>query len=227
MRSALIFLYLILAATYPAVAQKPECPAIRGEGLERIVGLGEMVMYRAIISPEPATGAIGYKWRVIHYDAEKGATTDVPFFGQGTSQISFRLDFDSFTAKLEVTGLPTGCPNTVAVSASLTPRPNAVKLGGTEIKNFATLGRWMSDLAASNELPDSDQLLLHFVYPKTASNRAISGREAEVIAKIQRAFGVGQDRISVERKAGSRYVIELWRIPPGAEDPACEICRNK
>jgi hypothetical protein len=192
-----------------------------------MVNPGETVTFRAIIDPEPTSTTMGYKWSVSGFDRKKDVPSEIPFSGQGSPQISFRLDLDSFMAQLELIGIPEGCPHSTVVSATFDGVPKPVKLGGTGIVNFATVGRWMGDLAASNELPDSDQLLLHFVYPKRAGDRAAQAREAEVIAKIQRAFGVGQDRISVERKAGSRYVIELWRVPPGAENPACEICGNK
>ena len=196
----------------------PECPTV---SVYRPAGTrqpGEMVPFTVQINPKELFFELKYRW----------TTTDGDIVtGQGTQSIEIKwLQKSTITATVEVIGLPKECGATASETVHWDPPPEAVRVGmiySLETEKFEKLLKEFSDGLASN--PSNQGYIFIGSKPDSKENDLVT-REKKLIDDLAKLMGSSYDRsrLTLVRWGGKADLIELWRIPPGADNPTCKDC---
>lgn len=192
---------------------KPECPEVFIVGPAGIVQPGQTAVYTASVKTRGKAIAIGYVWSASHGKVVKG---------QGTTAVEVMHDqpeLESLTVTLEVTGLPSGCPNTASESSTWDPPPQAEKLD-----QFT----WPLDLTADARLGKIREALDYNsnsqLYVFTPSDPAMLKTLRQIVFNAL-SHGYDPPRITFVENSPKNGLIQFWLVPPGATPPSkCDGC---
>ncbi|MEO6334906.1 MAG: hypothetical protein ABIO91_07990 [Pyrinomonadaceae bacterium] len=217
LRVAFALLTISLFSSY-AMAQS-DCPSFSVNGPAGMVSEGEIATYSVAGGLPPETPlTIQYLWSV-------SAGTIVR--GQGTTAIEVRQPNELLTVTVEVSGLPQGCPHTASETAPWVSAPDAVKVG---VIRSLEKGRYEKEVATFvKELEENpnNQGYIFFDHKEKATKTAMARKEKIMIDALARLWGgFDRSRITIVRWNQGSDIVELWLIPPGAENPTCEECKD-
>lgn len=192
------------------------CPKMHVVGPPAILNPGDDAVYTLQID-NPALYT--YSWTVIG-----GRITR----GQGTASITIRYEPKkndwALSATVEVHGLPEGCPGTITELYQVGDIVTVAVL----LADFPVLqGR--IDLNALNafarELKRNsyDQGYIGISYKEGKTSKEIVAFEKKLVGYLTRRLGLARARLTFVRLPNEpRDRIRLYRVPPGAENPAID-----
>lgn len=194
--------------------RKPECPSIDVIGPPGIAKPDDKITYAAKVGRSGDISDLKYHW------TSSGGEIVA---GQGTSAIEIRLpQHTGLTVTVEISGLPKDCPMTASESAIWDHAPEAVRIGAIHsAEQFTEKLKEFADELARNP---SDQGYIIIGYRPDAPAAEINARENRIIENFRPLFGYHPPPITLVRWDGKIDIVELWRIPPGAENPTCNDC---
>ncbi len=164
---------------------------------------------------------LGYRWTTSEGEI---------VLGQGTASIQVKWNREKgLTATVEVTGLPKDCPSMASETVYQDSPPEAVRLGvlysfETEVSE-EKLKEFAEELARN---PNSQGYIIIGSKPETKPSEFVA-REIKLKEVLAKLMGRSYDRsrLTFARWYGKVDLVELWRVPPGAENPKCEQCNPK
>jgi hypothetical protein len=204
---------LILAAGFlaPSVSGQEDCPKIILVGPAGIVPLGELMTYSVNVGGARGERELEFEW---------SSSAGTIHSGQGTSSIQIVRPKGTLTVTVKISGLPPqNCPDTFSESSSWDGLPVPAKVGVWKAgQPFAPLQQFSADMAAN-----VDNQGYVFI------TRAPNSTEDSLSELRKTALSYGpQDssRVTIVESQGPEELIEIWRVPPGANNPICESCNS-
>lgn len=210
----LILSFLAVASAELAFSQAPaNCPTISVTGPKGIVQPGEKFLFTGAVEGDVPKNVS------FHWEVAGGKIVE----GQGTLKLSADADWSpgggaTITATLNIVGLPEECPKSASVTGGLDvhPIPLLIDEFGRQT-NGSIKARLDSSLAELRNNRNNQGYII--VY---GTDREMAARERLIINHIKiRAFP--RDRMTIVRGGvhpeGTVYT-KLYRVPPGAENPA-------
>lgn len=214
-----MFVLVLCGVIAAQVEVQSNCPSISVTGPAGIVQPGEIGRYTAHTSEKGQNLNFKYFW-----STSAGEIVS----GQGTKNIEVKFPSNSgITVTIEVTGLPKGCPATASEIAIWDPALSPVKLAQFRGPSFTEDKRLSEDIAQAVKDYRDNQLYIIVGYKQNTDEESVRTRERRVTEFVLNStpeINYDRSRITVVRYAGSVDVIEIWRVPPGAENPVCEEC---
>lgn len=203
--------FLVAVCCLSTLGQSSECPTIYVTGPEGITAPGDSFVYKLRVEPAEKAVGLSYLWRVVTIYGEVGMVR-----GQGTTQIEVPSSDNNVTAVVTVIGLPQGCPNTDAATASVPHGPIAIRLDeivgsvGKAPKSF------FSNL--DQRLVENPSALLYVIIEPGRSGSFEQKRKA-LLSKLGQRSGelLMRTKIVGSKKAGDR--VNFWLVPAGANYP--------
>lgn len=190
------------------------CPTLTISGPAGITNPGDTMTFTANVSGGSQSDVITYNWTVSAGTIESG---------QGTPSITVRTDNSlaggNVTATVTLGGVPTGCgcDTDAAETAPVAPLPQAVQVDEFgKLSNDEIRGRLDSFFAELSNNPNNQGYIINY-----GTDREIAARERLITNHINfRNFD--RSRITLVRggDTGEGAKTKLYRIPPGAENPA-------
>lgn len=218
-RAASVFLLLVFTAFVSAQSEKAaDCPALSIAGSDGISLPGDTVQFKAYADTRGKPIKLEYRWEARSIYGNIEITK-----GQGTPSATFiwPKGSDTLTVEVEVRGLPQGCPNRAAESTVVDFAPPAEKL----YQFRAGVGKADQDklrkIASAMIKDPNSQLYIISSSPKNANNRL----ESEITDFLV-SQGLAKDHITITPVDSSVSVFQFWRVPPGAENPKCDECKE-
>lgn len=209
-----VFVLLVIALFCQSAVGQDGCPTISVLGPSEIVPVGEIAKYIAVVGgTEDEKHRLEYSWTV-----SSGAIVR----GQGTTSIEVRQPNQSLTVTVEVIGLPKGCSYSASEVCCGHPPPQPVKLAEYVGKPPSGL---MSDIVKLLAAYPSDQLYILSGHFRGKASATSDLRERELLAYLSSA-GINPDRITLASVFADTELIQIWRVPPGAENPRCFTCEE-
>lgn len=213
MRSTMTALLFLLLACSAALAQGKDCPEISVTGPAGIPQPGDEMPYSVDVGESGKANDLKYFW-----STSSGEIVS----GQGTTSVRINYPgFDTLTVTVRVTGLPEGCATTFSESASwgcILPVPE--KLGIVRPKlsqNDESIATKLKE--ALN--PGDQVYIIHRSLPATSA-RLLAERERGIVITMMQAvpeLSGDRSRITIVRAKGKVNLFEIWRVPPGADNP--------
>lgn len=218
MRKPLLSIFFVLSVGSFSVAQNlapTNCPVISVTGPAGIVLTGERAKYIVTIDAiETQELDLQYVWTT---------SAGEIISGQGTTSIEVRQPDQGLTAMVEIKGLRAGCPNTASEHTSREGFLIPVKIGQFAGANFNGDKIDLNEIVnAMNDNPNN-QLYVHFAYEKEPAPETALRRERQALDYLAATIG-GRERITAIRLFGGVDLVQFWRVPPGASNPACDEC---
>lgn len=210
---ALIAVIIIVCFPYIVVGQDG-CPTVSVVGPSGIVAVGETAKYRVFLDGTVSQEAgLEYLWSVSPGDIVRG---------QGTASVDVRRPDRTLTVTVEVKGLRAGCPAYAAMSASYHPPPQPVKLA--EYQGELT-ERLVEEILTALAPHDTNQLFILNQHIEGKVSATSNSRAGVLLARLSGA-GIKPDRIILGSVFGDTDLIQIWRVPPGADYPRCVDCEE-
>jgi hypothetical protein len=221
MSKAMIVSLLLLALCGGAAAQgevPADCPTISVIGPAGIPRPNEVMRYTAKVDTKGHEFAIQYFWTV-------SAGTIIS--GQGTTSIEVKPpENKSLTVTVEIKGLPDSCPATASETGIGDPSPEAIRIGVLFSLVSAESEKKLKEFASQVIKNPNNQAYVIIGTRAGAPALETVARERILSDKLGKLIGDPYDRprITLVRWEGVADLIELWRVPPGAENPSCKEC---
>ncbi|MGD9631267.1 MAG: hypothetical protein AB7V18_18675 [Pyrinomonadaceae bacterium] len=215
MRMALL-LFVCAAATL-TVQTTAQCPAIKVTGPAGITNPGENVVFQVAIN------VVGPKLE-FHWSVDKGMIVK----GQGTPEITVLTDRslagEAVTATVEVEGLPQNCERISSETAGIAP---VIGCGYPfdewgEMKPNDERGRLDLMFAELSNNPNNVGMIVFRVKPGDRLDP--TNRRIQFVLKHVKFRKFDKSRIWFALELAEEKSTRLYRIPPGAETPACDGC---
>ncbi len=197
----------------PNCVQPCECWTVSVTGPSGITQPGESMTFTANVSGGSATDPT-YNWSV-----SSGTITS----GQGTPSITVattrEMANSSVTATVELgaTGLCPECPRSASETGGVAPNPTAVQIDEFgKLPNDDIRGRLDSFFAELANNPNNQGYIINY-----GTDRDIAARERLILNHMTfRSFD--RNRVTLVRGGdnGGQINTKLYRIPPGADNPA-------
>jgi hypothetical protein len=212
---------ILLALCGTGLAQdeeRVECSTLDVIGPPGIPRPGERVSLTADIRPLKPEWPVRYRWHVSH-----GTIVS----GQDSASIAVKIGEDTtLTATVEVSGLPGPnlCPRVASGTMHWDPPPQPIRIGvvySLESSNAETKFKDFADELTAN--PSNQGYIIIGSRPETNPSE-IDAREKKILEKYRPLFGYHPPRMTLVRWGGKADLIELWRVPPGADNPTCTEC---
>ena len=214
MRRPLFIPFVLSAFCIPLFGQantSPQCPTISVFGPVGVVDAGKVATYTARIDQKGKQLELQYKWTV-----NPGKIIN----GQGTTAIEvIQTENVTFTATIEVSGLPSECANTVSETSIVDLIPQAVKLD--ELSGPLTQFSDNPFNRIVQRAKADPTAKLYIIMSGSKRNRQLSIRKKRsiILDRIVRKFGEDTTRVTFvdSNKTDDRVVI--WLVPAGADRP--------
>jgi hypothetical protein len=217
MRHAILLMLICSVMHAISAAQSvPEmaCPSIDVIVPAGIVEPGRLETYTAAVSG--ANQDLKYFWKVNAGEVKSG---------QGTRTIEVQRADSRLTVTVDIEGLPGGCPSSASDSSVLEYAPQPAKVGTLYSLEKGNSKKKLQEFADEIAKYPDNQAYIIFGSGANTSSSDVESRERkllEYLTKLMNPFD--RSRFTLVRSGGKADVIELWRIPPGADNPACEEC---
>ncbi len=211
-----IALTILVLASFDLAASQGEpasaCPTISVTGPAGIPQPGDEIIFLLTIGETEQKYDLTYNW-----STNVGKIVS----GQGTTSIGVKWTGESgLTATVVIGGLPAGCPSTaseMSVLGCILPVPKLVgRISSRTPKNPAVAAALKEGLNPYEQI-----YVLHKHRVKTSAGRLVEfekGFIAFVMKTIPELNG-DRSRITIVRVEGDEEFFELWRVPPGANNP--------
>ena len=216
---SLILLFAFFGAGVAQAETKLECPAVSIVSPSGIVAPGEIAIFIAAVDSKGLTISPQFRWSV-----RGGRILD----GQETATIRLRRgDTDRTTADVVVGGLPVGCTNLFSETYSCACHdPGPVKLDQFSVHNKGEVDGRLKEISRILEENPNDQGYLFFSYPDKVTSKEMAAKESRFTSRILQAKNIDVLRLTKVRMRGGFELVQIWRVPPGAENPLCYECEN-
>jgi len=210
----------LLAAAVSVVAQeepRADCPTISVTGPAGVWLPGETIWFTTELKGTSPKN-ISFQWSV-----DKGEIVN----GQGTKDIQVRSPSDTeprLTATVSVIGFAEGCRAKASDTAFTIIDPGPIKVGTIR---SAAAGDYERELAKfAQELKDSpnSQGYVWFGNRKDTAQQEIESMERFVLGFLVNKEKIDRSRITTGRVYEGAEIVELWRVPPGVDNPVCQEC---
>lgn len=214
-RVLLSLLAIALSFVFVSAQTPSDCPSISVTGPNRLPKPGQLIEFTADIRGAVESSGVSYVWSV---------SADKSFSGQGTNSIliEFPDGFWGLTATVEVIGLPQGCPKRASETLNWDPPPDPVKIA---VLRSLKPGEYETDFekfwTALNENADN-QGIIFIGHSRDATENEIKATEKVIYSTLYRHLH-DASRITFVRSQSDADIVELWRVPPGANNPDCEF----
>ena len=210
-----VIVFFMFAVGSSSVAQQKliDCQEIWIEGPSGV--LRAIETFTARLKPYDEEAGLKYSWtvtggRLISGKNEKRIEVEFPSAGQ-------------LLVKVEVHGLPVGCPNSATESTVIDPSPRAVLIDHFHRRiitaDAGLLRRVVNEIVAR----PNDQLLIFLNFPPKTPSQIIEVQQLVLFQEFTKA-GIDESRITIHTFVNGPDLIQFWRVPPGANAPKCEGC---
>lgn len=219
MKSVLISLIFVLSFCVAAFSQTNEnspCPTISVRGQAGIPEPNEPVTFVASIGEENKEFDLKYNWTV-----SSGEIIE----GQGTLTVKIlQKDLgESFTATLEVIGLPKRCRNTVSETTYINIVLDPVQFDQFSISISRIDKARLENLGIEiNKNPSAKAYIIEH-FEKKVSREAIARKNKATVNYLKR-IGIGTDRFALLNALTDTNLTQFFIVPAGATPPICEDC---
>jgi hypothetical protein len=195
------------------VGPKASCPSFQVTGPAGILDRGDVGSFTITIE-NPAS--YRYLWKV-----ESGGEL---VGGQGTTLVWASYDpqnWEMLSAWVEVFGLPAGCPNKATASTHFSIDPGPVLIRELTILHARPDRRVLAAFAEElKENPYNQGYVILYFKPKTPSKTIVSV-EKMIYKFLNEKLHPDTNRITLVRAyEAPAPLVRLYRVPPGAENPA-------
>jgi hypothetical protein len=179
---------------------------------------GKTATYSVSIEKQETPYELAYSWSVSAGEIVSG---------QGTKQVTVVQPNQGLTLTVEVKGLPEGCPFGISETSVGDPSPEAVKIGVVRVNDLNRSEEGLNEFAdILNNNPNNQGYVL-VGHPPSTSEAAKAARERKIAEKIiENLNGRDQSRVTLVRYENASDFAEFWRVPPGAHNPDCEVCKE-
>lgn len=204
-----------MALTSAAQTEVPaQCPVVDILPPARIVQPGEIGRFSFQIDEKGKKFDLQYHWTT-----SEGQIVS----GQGTNEIAVRWPKSGcLTVTVDLKGLPRDCAANVSTSSCWHEPLKAEKIAQITGPPFAR-NRQLSEKVrqAVKDYPNNQ---IYVIYRHRASlpERSFAQKDKQVLNFVFQAapeLKGDRDRITLVRVAGDQDSVEIWRIPPGADNP--------
>lgn len=218
MKNLIFATILILNVGVLASAQTKNegCPKITVFGPSSIPTIGEPISFTAVLGEGVEKYDVKYKWTVSNSEIIEG---------QGTTTIKVKMDSDSLTATVVISGLPAKCNNKASESLIIDFVPNAQKFyefTENSLINQTQLEKmWAKYVKELQSEPNSQG----YIYRCGLSEKTLQN-EMKLRNYLVKKLSDSRHITFVIDKVSNSNKIELWIVPAGADIPVSEVCIN-
>jgi hypothetical protein len=200
----ILFIFFFVFLFHCGLAAQTGCPGISISGPSGVSVPGDTITFTAAVDTKGEALKLEYLW-----STEAGEIVS----GQGTNAITVKVSGVSISATVEIKGLPEGCPNlwTEHSIGDPSPQPELIESfkGPITAKDKA---RFEKINAAMRE----DQSAGYIFFVAGKDMRQIQANRDTIIKYLRTPEDL---RVTFVYLAAGTEVTEVWRVPPGANDP--------
>jgi len=213
---ALVNILLTLALTAEAQTNPPvECPKITVSGYPGIVDIGREYEFSVKLAGRAPKG-VTFAWEIPGAPIVSGKNASVVRFATTPE-----MNGTSVIAIVRIGGLPAHCTNTgsdfVGVGGGIGP----IFLSKTD--SLIWESKQLLELFDQLEAFPNNQAYIYIgAKPETERHKEIES----VIRESALRNGVDQARLTFVRELTTKEIIEIWRVPPGSDNPICRACER-
>ncbi len=214
MKSFFASTILVLTFCVGTFAQTNEtlpCPTVDLIGPAGIVMPNEAIRYSVTVDKKGKDLKLEYIWSVRNGEIIEG---------QGSQAITVKQPSNnSLTVTVEVTGFPTGCPNTSSETSFYCPPPQAAKIEEFS-ESISQVDKIRLDkMITSLEDKPNAQIYILRSFKEKSSQEKIDTAEKQLFNFLSKEKRIEKDRIILVRIPADIELTQIWLIPPGAERP--------
>jgi hypothetical protein len=196
-----------------------ECPTIYVTGPAGIPRPGDKVPFRVDVGEKGKDYDLKYKWTTSSGEIVSG---------QGTPSIEVKFEKEGMglTATAEVMGLPNDCGAMASEFIQWEAPIEPVRVGVIYSSEKGLSENKLKEFSDELEANPNNQGYIFIGSKPGAKSSELEAREKKLIEVLEKLMGRSYDRsrLTLVRQGGKADLIELWRIPPGADNPICKDC---